>query len=74
MLKYNVSRFERGDMSRLDEITRQMPYLTPEFKIFVVQPAYSRSKAEISHLDLFATTELYLQETAAAQFGVIASP
>ena len=74
MLKYNVSRFEQGDLSRLDEIARQVSYLAPEFKIFVVQPAYSKSKAETSHLDLFATTELYLQETAAAQFGVIVSP
>lgn len=69
--KHSVSRFERGDQVRLDEIARQSPYLTPEFKIFVVQPGLAKSKAEVSQLELLAVTELYLRETYGVDFGVI---
>jgi hypothetical protein len=68
-----VSRFERGGFERLDEIARQAPYLTPEFKAFVVQPGLSRARAALNQLELLAVTELYLQETYAIGFGVIAS-
>lgn len=69
--KHGVSRFERGDQVRLDEIARQSPFLTPEFKIFVVQPGLAKSKTKISQLELLAVTELYLRETYAVDFGVI---
>lgn len=71
--RHRVSRFERGDIAKLDEIARDVQFLIPEFKIFVVQPGLSRSKADTPQLELFAVTELYLQETFAAEFGVIAS-
>jgi hypothetical protein len=71
--KHGGSRFELGDLSRLAEMARQVPYLTPEFKIFIVQPGLSRSQATTNQLELLAVTELYLQETYAIELGVIAS-
>lgn len=71
--KHNVSRFERGGLIRLIEISRQLPFLTPDFKIFVIQPGLSKAQASVSQLELLASTELYLQETFAIPFGVIAS-
>lgn len=71
--KQNASRFERGDFVRLSEIAHQAAFLIPEFKIFIVQPGLSKSKAETSQLELLAVTELYLQETYAIEFGVIAN-
>lgn len=71
--RHNVSRFERGDLIKLDEIARQVHFLTPEFVIFVVQPGLSKAAAETSQLELLAATELYLQETYNIPLGVIAS-
>lgn len=70
---HGVSRFERGDNAKLRELLYRLRTLTPEVKVFVVQPGLSRAAAGASHLDLFAATELYLQETLAVGFGVIAS-
>lgn len=67
------SRFEKGDMSRLDHIAQRAHLLVPNFKIFIVQPGLSASRAEVNQLELLASTELYLQETYAIPFGVIAS-
>lgn len=67
------SRFEKGDIGRLDQIAQRAHILIPNFKIFVVQPGISASKAEINQLELLASTELYLQETYSIPLGVIAS-
>jgi hypothetical protein len=48
--------------------------LTPEFRIFIVQPGLSKGRAGEDQLALLAVTELYLQETYAIPLGVIASP
>ena len=72
--KHNVSRFERGDVQKIGDLIRRLPFLTPEFKIFIVQPGLSKTKVESSQLELLAVTELYLQETYAIEVGVIASP
>lgn len=71
--RYNISRFERGDLIKLDEIARHARFLTPEFTIYIVQPGLSKAAAETSQLELLAVTELYLQETYNIPLGVIAS-
>lgn len=71
--KHEVSRFERGDFALLDDISRSAPFLTPEFKIWIVQPGLSKEGASMDQLDLLAVTELYLRETHAIELGVIAS-
>lgn len=70
----NVSRFEKGDLSVLADVSQRARYLIPDFKIFVVQPGVSRADASEGQLELLSVTELYLQETYAIDFGVIASP
>lgn len=68
-----VTRFERGDAKTLHDLARKLPMLTPEFKIFVVQPGLSRSQAVTSQLELLGVTEAYLMETFGIGMGVIAS-
>lgn len=70
---YNVSRFELGDLKTLAQIQRRLPYLNVELAVAVVQPGLSAQKAEATHLDLLATTELYLRETRGIGLRVIAS-
>jgi len=72
--KYHETRFEVGDMIKLRELERKSPYLKAEFHVFVVQPGVSVSGASSDQLNLLATTELYLQESYAIPFVVIASP
>ena len=70
-----ISRFERGDMTRLREIIREARYLNADFRIFIVQPGLSKSKAarNQSIRDLLATTELALQTTYGIPLTVIGS-
>ena len=68
-----VSRFEKGVSSTLASISKRSPFLSPCFKIFIVQPGFSKSAASLGQLDLLAVTELYLKETYGIDFGVIAS-
>jgi hypothetical protein len=74
--RYGVhcSRFERGGFELLDDTVRRAPFLTPRFKIWVVQPGLSRDNATTDQLDLLAVTELYLRETYDIELGVIGSP
>lgn len=71
MQSTSVSRFERGDLIKLNEIAKQTPFLVPEFRIYAIQPGYSKAKAKTNHLNLFASTEVYLKDTYDIKFGVI---
>ncbi len=68
-----VSRFEKGDLEKLEEIRNKVPYLIPEFTIAVVQPGLSKNQASNSQLELLAVTENYLKETHAINLEVLAS-
>lgn len=68
-----VTRFEHGDLKTLPTLRRRAQELTPRFTVHVVQPGLSRSAATVNQLELLAATELYLKETFAVNFGVIAS-
>jgi len=71
--KGQVSRFEKGDIEKLEEIRNKIPYLTPEFTITIVQPGLSKNQASNDQLGLLAVTENYLKETHAIKLGIIAS-
>ena len=71
--KYQISRFEKGDLLTLDTIRRQARKLERSFKIFVVQPGVSQNKITVEQMDLLGATELYLQITYAVELGVIVS-
>jgi hypothetical protein len=73
MKKYAVSRFERGDFKQLVGMWGEARALTPEFRIFVVQPGISKLAVTDDQRELLSSTELYLHETRSIKFGVIAS-
>ena len=70
---YSVSRFEKGDLQKLDELRRRSRVLTPKFEIFIVQPGLQARRADGQILDLLGATEIYLAETFAVPFTLIAS-
>ena len=72
--KYNISRFEKGNLQKLKELSRQSRYLHPKFHIYIVQPGLKTSKVSTQILDLLGATELYLSETFNVPLTVIASP
>lgn len=71
--KHSVSRFERGDLAKLEEIKSQIPFLTSEFTITIVQPGLSKGQVTNNQLELLAVTENYLKETHAIKLNVISS-
>jgi hypothetical protein len=68
-----VSRFERGDLRRLDILARQARHLRPRMRIAIVQPGLSRAAALERHLQLLAATEVYLKDTYGVGLDVYAS-
>ncbi len=68
-----VSRFEKGTESILRTLRNRVRFLDVEFRIFVVQPGLSRSKATEQQLDLLAATATYLRKTFAVNLDVIGS-
>lgn len=70
---YGVSRFERGDLQKLDELRRRAKRLVPRFRIFVVQPGLEKESANTRVLDLLGATEVYLKETFGVPLTVISS-
>lgn len=73
-IKQNLSsRFEHGDLEKLEEISNQLQILTPEFSVTVVQPGLSKAQVNNDQLQLLAATENYLKETFGIKFSVIAS-
>lgn len=71
---YGISRFEEGDLQKLDDLKRRSRFLRPEFHVYIVQPGLSAEKVDTSILDLLGATELYLRETFDVPLTVIASP
>ena len=71
--KYSVSRFEKGDLQKLEELRRHSRSLYPKFHIYIVQPGLETSKVSPQILDLLGATELYLSETFNVPLTVISS-
>lgn len=57
-------------MYRLEEAA---PLLRPELHVVIAQPGLSKARASAPILQLLASTELYLRETASAAFRVLCS-
>ena len=72
--KYSISRFEKGDLQKLDELRRRSRHLYPKFHVYIVQPGLRKSGVSSDVLELLGATELYLQETFAVPMTVISSP
>ena len=70
---YTTTRFEKGNLQKLDELRRRSRFLVPKFEIYIVQPGLHVSGANDAVLDLLGATELYLSETFAVPLKIIAS-
>lgn len=70
---YNKSRFEKGDLQRLDELKRQSRFLSHKFHITIVQPGLDIERVDTGILDLLGATELYLRETFDVPLTIVGS-
>jgi superfamily II DNA or RNA helicase len=69
----SVSRIERGDFDKIDEIKEKSIVYRTELKIFVVQPGLSKRRVSPDQLELLGATESYLKGTYMIPFVVIGS-
>lgn len=67
------SGFMVGDGNRLYELEERARMLKPEFSATIAQPGLSKSRASRQQLDLLASTDVYLYETAHASLDVLCS-
>jgi superfamily II DNA or RNA helicase len=67
------SRIEKGDARILHEIVNGAHLLRPDYRVWIVQPGLSKSRASAEQLRLLGATELYLSETYRIPLHVIAS-
>jgi superfamily II DNA or RNA helicase len=65
--------FMKGDASSLYDLEDSSRLLRPEFTIAVAQPGLSRAAVSVAQLELLASTEVYLHETANSRFEVYCS-
>lgn len=63
----------KGDAISLYELEDSSRLLRPEFTIAVAQPGLSRAAVSVAQLELLASTEVYLHETANSRFEVYCS-
>lgn len=66
--------FELGDAAALYDLQDRSRLLRPRLEITIVQPGVSADRVSDSQLELLASTELYVRETANASLRVITSP
>jgi superfamily II DNA or RNA helicase len=69
----SVSRIEKGDFDKIEEILEKSSVYKTELAIFIVQPGLSKAKASSEQLELLSVTESYLKETYMIPLGIIAS-
>lgn len=72
--KGEISRFQLGDINDLEIIKHKSKNRYKcDFKIYIVQPGLSKSKASQAQLNLLAVTENYLKQTYQIDLEVIGS-
>lgn len=67
------SRFEIGDLEKLQEIQNKMKYFKCKFEIFIVQPGVDCKTISNEMLNIIGCTEAYLNDTYGVPLGVICS-
>jgi hypothetical protein len=65
--------FEKGDAQTLSELAERARLLKPNFAIILAQPGVAKAGASKEQLELLASTEVYLHETALAPLEVLCS-
>jgi superfamily II DNA or RNA helicase len=68
------SRFEKGSRANVTAWLNRWQKLHHEFHAVIVQPGFSKAKAEQSHLELFAATQSLLMDTWGMTLRIFASP
>jgi hypothetical protein len=67
------SGIEVGEARQLLKLIADAPVLRTSMEIVLAQPGLSRSRASNPQLELLASTQVYLRETAAARMSVLCS-
>lgn len=67
------SRYELGDSATVNGWLAEWNEIAYEFSVTVVQPGYSKERADPAHLRLLAATEAFLMETWGIPLKVICS-
>jgi superfamily II DNA or RNA helicase len=68
------SRFEKGSRANVLNWQYRWQKLHYEFHAIIVQPGFSKAKAEQSHLELFSATQSLLMDTWGMTLRIFASP
>ena len=68
------SRFEKGSRAVVAAWLNRWKTVHYEFHAVIVQPGFSKAKAEQSHLELFAATQSLLMDTWGMTLRIFASP
>jgi cell division protease FtsH len=68
------SRFEEGSRANVTGWLNRWQKLHYEFHAIIVQPGFSKARAEQSHLELFAATQSLLMDTWGMTLRILASP
>lgn len=68
------SRFEKGTRANVVGWLNRWQKLHYEFHAIIVQPGFSKAKAEQSHLELFSATQSLLMDTWGMTLRIFASP
>jgi len=66
--------FVKGDAAKLYTLIDRSPLLKPVFTIAIAQPGVSKKSVTAPQLELLASTETYVYETAHSKFEVYSSP
>jgi hypothetical protein len=68
-----TSRFEQGSAAVVTGWLNRWQEFNYDFSVTVVQPGFSKSSANASHLELLAATESFLMDTWGMRFRMLAS-
>lgn len=71
--KKDRTGFVRGNIEQLHTIFEQSPNLTPRMQITIAQPGLSAALVSAGQLELLASVDTYLSDTALSQIEVICS-
>lgn len=71
--RFGRSGIMKGSAKKLLELEEQARLIRPHFTIAIAQPGLSKAQASSQQLELLGATEVYLRETALADFHVYCS-
>jgi hypothetical protein len=71
--RHGRSGIEKGTASKLYDLEERARFLRPEFTIAIAQPGVSKARVSRQQLELLASTEVYIYETANSSLDVLCS-